>query len=140
MKRGPAKGKHQAPVSVSNMNSAWGDDAPDWLRRLAEECDRTSQSVAASRIGYSNGLISSLLKNKYKGDLCAVEKAVRGALMAEILHCPGLNHDIATNDCLDWQKRARKLSTASPLNVQMFRACRGDCPHTRIGTKERQNA
>jgi len=135
MKRGPASGRVQIPVSVANLTAAWGNDAPDWLRVLAEACDATSQSQVAKRIGYTNSMISSLLKDKYRGDLCAVEKAVRGALMAEKLRCPGLGQEIATNTCLDWQKRARKLSAANPLNVQMFRACRGDCPHSRIGAK-----
>jgi hypothetical protein len=132
MKRGPVPGAFKKTDSVANMRAAWGDTPPDWLQHLAEACNHTSQAAVARRIGYSGAVLSSLFKGKYKGDLTAVEKAVRGALMAEKIDCPGLHMQIPGHDCLDWQKRARKLSAASPLSVSMYRACRGRCPHSRL--------
>ena len=62
----------------------------------------------------------------------AVEQAVRGALMDGTVECPGLAQEIAGHDCLEWQKRARKLRATSPLAVRMFRACRSGCAHSRL--------
>ncbi len=82
-----------APVKASPREVArqhWGEPLPDWIARLAEECEATSQRQAAERIRYSAGLVSNVLRNRYTGDMAGVEEAVRGALMGDTVTCPEL--------------------------------------------------
>lgn len=109
--------------------AAWGEDLPLWVRVLAEECDRTTARAAAARIGYSAGLVSNVLANKYGGDMQAVELKVRGALMSATVGCPLLG-DLATDICLDHQRSP--WSARNPQSALLYRACRSGCPHSRI--------
>lgn len=129
MKRGPKTPQRTAGHSTATMRAHWGDEAPDWVVRLAEECDRDSQSAVARRIGYSPAVVSHVLKARYPGDLAAVEKAVRGAFMAGTVDCPVLG-PIAGNDCL--QNQRRPFSAANAQRLRLFKACRSDCPHSRL--------
>jgi hypothetical protein len=131
VKRGPAPGQNAPKVSADNAKAAWGAAMPDWIGILAAACDRSSQSMVAKQLGYSSSVISSVLRRNYVGSLETVEKAVRGALMAETLNCPVLA-EIATHECLANQKRAREFSAGSSIRVRLYRACRGPCPHSRI--------
>lgn len=133
MKRGPQQGQGMG-VSLASATAAWGEDMPDWIGLLAELSDQTSQVQVGKEIGYSGSVISSVLKRSYSGDLGAVEKAARGRFMALTVTCPVLG-EIAANVCLEHQKRAVRFSHASSHRVQIAKACRGGCPHSRIGRK-----
>lgn len=111
---------------VATAHEAWGDDAPDWLTRLAEECAASSQRQVAARLGRSGALVNQVLKNKYKGDLSAVEDCVRGIFMNGTIACPELGA-IPSNECHDWRKKSRHFGNANMLRVRMFRAC-NHCP------------
>lgn len=100
----------------------------DWTKVLAQECERTSQAQAAELIGYSPGVVSAVLKGKYKGDLNAVEKAVKGALMQAAVNCPVLG-SLPTHQCLIYQRRG--YANTNPIRVQLYRACRGGCEYSR---------
>ena len=132
MRRGPQPGIKSFTDSVTTLETSWGEDAADWMRWLAEECNAASQAAVAKRIGYSGAYISNLLNNKFRGDLSAFEQAIRGALRSETVSCPGIGQEIAGNACLGWQKKARKMRSTNPLRVKMYRACRGNCPHSRL--------
>jgi hypothetical protein len=136
MKSGPKAGQKTEAISVNNMRGCWGDTAPDWIVILADECDQTSQSRTAKKIGYSPAAVSNVLKKRYGvdgfgGDLGAVQQAVEGALMAATIDCPVLSHT-PKDECLKWQRKAKKLMSHSPLSIQMYRAC-PKCPHSRTG-------
>ena len=36
---------------LANAHRGWGEQPPDWIVRLAEECERTSASEVARRLG-----------------------------------------------------------------------------------------
>ena len=111
------------------VSTAWGDAAPDWIRVLAEECDRTNQARAAERIGYSGSVVSQLLSRKAeKYDLGKIELMVRGALMGKVVDCPVLQ-EIPLDQCLFEQ--AQPKSNASALRNQIWTTCRSGCPHFR---------
>lgn len=129
--RGPKPGASAPRVSLTNASEAWGDAMPDWIRCLAEACDRSSQSVIAKRLGISGSVVSGVLRRNYAGTYESVEKATRGALMGDTLDCPVLG-ELATHACLDNQKRARNFSSASSIRVKLYRACRGGCMHSRM--------
>lgn len=101
-----------------------------WRKILADECRAASQARVAEKIGYSSGVVNQVLAGTYKGDLKAVQKAVEGAFMDATVECPLLG-EIASNACLTYQRR--KLETTNPQRVALFKACRGGCPHSRLG-------
>lgn len=112
------------PIDVAV--AAWGEPLPDWVRVLAEKCAETSQREAAVVIGYSGSMVSQLLRNSYRGNLAAVEDAVRGAWMGATVECPVMGK-IPTNACQEWRRKARKFASSNNHRVRMFRACRA-CP------------
>ncbi|PCJ57874.1 MAG: transcriptional regulator [Rhodospirillaceae bacterium] len=116
-------------ISRDSAQAAWGKRLPDWVLVLAEECDRTSQSRAAIRIGYTAGTINAVLKHSYKGDLGAVEQAARGSLMGATVECP-VDGEITTDKCIANQRQ--KFTATSNRRIRLWRACRGGCTHSRI--------
>lgn len=137
-KRGPQAGANSPRQAIATASTAWGPDMPDWLLVLATACDRASQSKVAKQLGYSGSVVSAVLNRKYNGDYLSVEKSIRGALMAETLGCPVLG-DISTKLCLEHQKRARSFQPTSSLRVRLYKACRGDCLHSRLNSNPNSN-
>lgn len=132
--RGPKPGAGSPRKAVSTATQAWGE-LPEWLLVLAEACDASSQNVVAKRLGYSNSVVSAVLANSYKGAVHAVEKTVRGALMAEELDCPVLGA-LRKDRCLENQKKAVHFHTTSSLRVRLYMSCRGKCVHSRMAIEK----
>ncbi len=103
----------------------------DWIETLRAECERTSQSRAASLIGYSPAVINQVLRGSYKGDLRRVEQAVKGALMGAVVDCPVVG-DMPRNRCIDYQRRAGSFAATNPMRVQLSQTCPG-CRHNTEG-------
>lgn len=112
------------PVEIARL--AWGEQLPDWVQRLAVECEATSQNAVAKRLGRSASLISNVLRAKYPGDMGAVEDIVRGALMAAIVACP-IRGDMPTHVCRAWRDKSKRFAGNNADRVMMFRAC-NRCP------------
>ena len=112
---------------------AWGEPIPDWVTTLAHECDASSQKDTAKRCGYSTAVINQVLGNRYVGDLNAVEMAVKGALMHEEIVCPVMG-EMPLHTCLENQRR--KFSPTNSTRARLWRACRTECPHSRVARKE----
>lgn len=121
-------------VATDNVRDSWGKAAPSWVRVLAEQCDRSSQKKVADTICYSSAVVNQVLKNAYKGDLTAVEQAVRGAFLNATVNCPVLGK-LELHRCLQHQRS--KLQTTNHQMVRVYKNCRGlgvtRCPHSRIG-------
>ena len=115
--------------AIQTAQDAWGSGIPDWVQCLAEECQASSQVKVSKRLNRSSALVNQVLKNKYKGDLKAVEDCVRGVFMDGTITCPALGL-IPTNECQDWRKKSRKFAGVNTLRVRMFRAC-SSCPVNR---------
>lgn len=120
----------EKPSALGKAVVAWGEQIPDWIVALAQECDRTSQNIAAKRIDYSSAAVSQVINGKYSGDLTAIEQAVRGVLMAATVDCPVVG-ELASDACLAHQKAS--WSPHNPQRIAFYRACRQGCPHSRIG-------
>ena len=103
---------------------------PDWIEALAAACERESQSRVALRIGYSPATVSQVLHGKYRGDVGAVEQAVRGALMEQSVLCPGLRREIPMDRCIAAQRAP--YSSSNHMRVTLYRACRSGCAHSRL--------
>lgn len=129
MNRGPKPGAASSQRHEANMRAAWGEAAPVWVVVLAQAVDRASLGAIGARVGYSGSALSQAINAKYPGDLTALEKAVRGALLAESVACDILGL-IPTNVCLTHQRRP--FTTASPQAARLWRACR-TCQHRHGG-------
>jgi len=105
------------------------EQTDEWLAVLRKQCEQNSQKMVGMQIGYSNAVVNQVLKGTYKGDLNRVESSVKGAFMNEMVACPVVG-DVATHICLDYQKK--KYSSINPLRVQLYRACRNGCPHSKL--------
>lgn len=114
--------------ALTRATEAWGEALPDWVTVLAEECDATSQAATARRIGYSPAVVNTVLKAAYKGDVSAVEQAVKGALLDATVNCP-VAGPLAAHVCLEYQRRPFKPTNAQ--RVKLYKTCHGGCPHKR---------
>lgn len=111
--------------------ASWGAPLPDWVQVLAEQCNGSTQSAVAKRLGYSAGLISQVLRRTYPGNVNAVEEAVRGAWMGSTLECPVMG-TIGSDVCLSWRRKAKTHAATNSHRVRMYRAC-NNCPHNEKG-------
>ncbi|MBB96950.1 MAG: hypothetical protein CML68_20430 [Rhodobacteraceae bacterium] len=114
---------------VETARAAWGDAMPGWIERLAIECETTSQNRVANRMNRSASLVSAVLRNKYRGDMAAVEEIVRGTFERATVTCPARG-TIAWSHCREWQQMARVYSNVNSERQRMYRACNG-CPRNR---------
>lgn len=114
--------------ALEKARQAWGNDMPDWVTALAEDCVRRSQRVVAKDIGYSVGVVSQVLNRVYPGNIEKVERAIRGKFLGATVSCPGFYEDISTLTCHGWQIKARgKIVVSSGARTHMWHACRR-CP------------
>lgn len=114
-------------TAIEKVAERWGDEVPEWVEVLAEECDETSQKAVARAIGYSPAVVNTVIGNTYRGDLGAVEQAVRGALLNAKVQCP-VAGELAANQCLEFQRLPFKATNAQ--RVRLYKACRA-CPNNR---------
>jgi len=104
---------------------------PAWIAVLRAAAAASSQARIGKRIRYSAAVVNQVLKGTYNGDLTAVEKAVRGALMNETVECPvpGVG-EIRKDQCLRFQRQP--LKATNQVNVALYRAC-PECPNNLRG-------
>lgn len=129
MIRGPQNAKAKVGP-LEKARAAWGNDMPDWVLVLAETCQMSNQATVAKQLDYSGAVVSFILSNSYTGDISRVEQMVRGVLMSETVPCPAIG-DLPRHQCLEWQ--AKPYAVTSSHRVMMYRACRNNCPFSRIG-------
>lgn len=127
MNRGPVGGA-AAKDHVEKVRASWTAPA-SWLIVLAEQCNKSSQSVVAKALGYSPATISQVLSNTYRGDVGRIQEMVSGRYMAATVDCPVLG-ELGRNACLEWQ--AKPYAATSSHRVQMYRACRAGCAHSSL--------
>lgn len=109
----------------------WGEDIPDWVIRLAEECEATSQNKVAAKTKISTAAISQSLRAKYPGNMRPIEDVVRGIFMSGTVECPALGN-VEAHVCRDWLKKAKKFKASNAHRVRMHNAC-NNCPRNQQG-------
>ncbi|MCW9041714.1 MAG: hypothetical protein OQK05_00100 [Pseudopelagicola sp.] len=109
-------------AQLAIVEEAWGEDVPDWVLRLAKECEASSQNKVAAALRISAAVVSQSLRNCYAGDMEMVEDRVRGLYMSETVKCPALGV-IETHRCRDWQKKAKHFVPSYSGRVRMFKTC-----------------
>lgn len=129
MRRGPQAGAGRNADTDRTFAQKAADahqGAPaDWIVALAALADRGGLKAAGEAIGYSGGLVSQVIANKYPGDIAKVEAKTRGALLGASVDCPGAGDAMDRKTCLDWQDKP--LARTSAYRVRMYHACRA-CP------------
>lgn len=96
-----------------------------WMRILRDQCDETSITHVADKIGYSRSTISLVLSGKYNGGTDKIAAKVIGTF-TDSIQCPHLGHDITQAACADHQ--SRKMPTSDPAALRHWIVCRGGCP------------
>ncbi|KQZ14336.1 transcriptional regulator [Mesorhizobium sp. Root554] len=129
MNRGPAPGTVRAERTMSDKAAAAWCTVPDWVAELAACADREGLRGAEKRVGYSASALSTVINNRYPGDVARVEEKVRGALMGATVTCPALG-EIGRDACLDWQKKP--FAATSSIRAAVYRACRAGCRHSSL--------
>lgn len=116
--------------NLNRAERAWGAALPDWVRVLAEQCDKEgSQGKVARALGYSSSSIVNQVLGRTNPAvrLDRVEAKVRGVYMKATVACPVIG-EISTRDCQDNQKQARSFRASNPLRRALYTACKG-CPN-----------
>lgn len=108
-------------ANLDRAIAAWGTDLPQWIKLLAEACDRSNQREVADRLGKSAGYVSRILRRDYAGSYAEAETLVRAKFSADKVPCP-LFGEIPLASCVKLRRR-----TAPPQN-HMHHACARTCP------------
>lgn len=132
MNRGPQAGKARNGATdltfVEKADEAFGGAAPDWIVALAQLADSSGLDAAGAAIGYSGSAVSTVLRNRYAGDVERVAEKARGALLGAVVICPVIG-EMTRDTCLDWQQKPKAATSA--YRMRMYHACRNNCPHFR---------
>lgn len=112
-------------LTAMQIAQAHWQPVPEWVRLLADYSDTHTQAAAARKIGRSASLVNQVLKQKYPGDLAAVQARVETALKVEMVRCPILG-SITGSECLKHQ--GAPYYSGNHVAVALFRQCRR-CPN-----------
>lgn len=111
---------------ASTIKRAPGKLPPDVKDALAKAVARLkSQRLVGEQLNVSTAVISTLLKDKYAGNVATMEQRIRGQYMAETVVCPVLGN-LSKRDCLDNQ--ALPMAFTNPVRAALGRACKS-CPY-----------
>ncbi len=116
------------PTNVDKARAAWADGVPEWVRVLAEACDRTSQRVVSTLLGRSAGYVSRVINRSYTGSYEEAEQLVRSRLAADEVICPIWGEPIPFKACMG--NRRRKAAPRTQMHHAYARTC-PTCPSNR---------
>lgn len=100
----------------------WGQQLPDWVKTLVEECNSSSQNQVAKKLGVSSTVVSQVIHNSYPGNLENIAGRVKDVFDNKLVDCPALG-PISGEACLQWRDQIGTTSSV-PIRVLMDRACR----------------
>lgn len=111
---------------ASNKPKVCGVLPPDVKAALQDAVSRfNSQVKVAEELGVSSAVISTLLKDKYTGNVPHMEERIRGKYMGATVICPVMG-TLGKNSCLDNQ--ALPMAFTNPIRAALGRACK-KCLH-----------
>ena len=84
-----------------------------------------SQTRVAADLGVSVAVVNTLLKDKYAGNVQAMEQRIRGQYLAETVVCP-VQGNLSRRSCQDNQ--ALPPAFTNPMRAALWRACK-ECPN-----------
>lgn len=80
-----------------------------------------SQTKVAEQLGVSTAVVSTLLNDKYPGNVEQMAQRIRGQYMHAIVMCPVMG-TLGKRNCLDNQ--AMPVAFTNPLRAALGRACK----------------
>ena len=106
----------------------------DWIKVLEAECQKTSQQKVAAILKQNNSFpstttINQVIKGKYPGRTDRLQALVEGKFMSGTVDCPVVG-PIPSDQCIEYQ--GRPYAPTNPTRIQLYKACRGGCPHSNI--------
>jgi hypothetical protein len=107
------------------MSGVEQHDEERWMRILRDQCDLTSITNVAEKVGYGRSAISLALSGKYPGGTAKIAAKVI-ATFTDCVQCPYLDLDITQATCADHQSRA--MPTSDPAALRHWMTCRTKCP------------
>lgn len=84
-----------------------------------------SQGKVAEELDVSAAVVSTLLKDRYAGDVRRMAERIRGQYMGETVNCPVMG-TLGRQHCLSYQ--ARPLAFTNPQRTALHTACK-TCPN-----------
>lgn len=120
-------GKYSGDVArvQTAFEAAFGSSV-DWLSALRAECERTTASRAAARIGVSPATVSQVLSGQYRADTRRIARRVRGALLGEMVECP-VALAMPLHRCQEIQDR-KAGAGGNPIYMRAWMCCKGQGP------------
>lgn len=113
-------------TNIAKARAAWGDEPPRWVRLLAEQCDLSSQSMTAAKLGKSSTWVSRLINRAYAGSYPEAEEQVLARLGGDQVLCP-IWAAMGTIPLISCIRTRRKTNHSGPM-LEWARLCR-TCPH-----------
>lgn len=117
--------------------AAWGDPPPDWVEKLAVACDGKGLRKTAADLCVSPAIVSLAINNRHHAPLKYIQGRTERILGTSIIPCPVLGL-IGRNECRDNQQKP--FLSINPIEVQLFRSCRGSCLYSEISKEERHDS
>ncbi len=111
-------------VNTERAIAAWGSDMPDWVRILADACDRAGQRSVGAKLKRSSGTLSRILNRNYPGSYEEAETLVRATFAADTVACPAFGK-IPLSSCV--RNRRRKAAPINFMQRQFAETC-PSCP------------
>ena len=105
-----------------------------WLDELKKRVDMTSMTVVAKEMGLSKATISLVINGKYNGNMDRVQLLTESIYLGHNVECPVLGL-IPKHKCIAHQEAKHVGST--PQGIQLYKACRSGCPHSKLEEKLR---
>lgn len=107
-------------------NKVCGVLPPDVKAALQDAVTRNiHQTKVAEELGVSSAVVSTLLKDKYTGNVDAMAERIRGKYMGATVLCPVMGN-LSKHSCLDNQ--ALPMAFTNPVRAALGRACK-TCVH-----------
>jgi predicted YcjX-like family ATPase len=107
--------------NVAAAIDAWGQDLPEWIRMLADECDRTTQADVAERLKISGSYVNRLIHNRYGASHTEPEQMVLAIIGGRKIECPAFG-PIPLTSCIRNRRRT------GPATNMLQRAFERHCP------------
>ncbi len=117
--------------------AAWGATLPDWIEKLATACDGKGLRKTAADLSVSPAIVSLAIRNRHHASLDYIQNRVEHILGISIIPCPVLGL-ISRKDCQSNQQKP--FSSINPVEVQLFRSCRGTCLYNELKKEDRHDS
>ena len=105
---------------VQRATEAWGETMPEWVRAVAEACEKETQAAVGKRFGYSGSTVNQLLSNTYRGDIGRVDAQAEEQTFSKIKEILEKSIDELPNELQDLKRSLKVAITEEGLSIQVI--------------------